>query len=512
MTEETETRALAGQLRGEVSTYENVGLAAHERSGNLRRSWMQNFEGNHDYGSVGQKEGSEAYKGRIQSMYRQADLKTLLTPSRSEQARNQVRGRLDKQYDKLHKDEEAFEIATNEYRRHGMRDRMSFDEINGAGTGIGTFDQIEHSIHGSLASRMASLAAGNPLHSQHLLRVGKSPSAVQGTQLQAPAMRSAAGRMATDAALEAHIQNAAFYGGAYGGAAAYSTAAYPSNASANLLAEAATVETQAKLRGLSAEMQQLHRLRVSAASAGPWSAGITGAVPPPQDMNMAQHLLQPYDDHFYRFSPRDAARLIDEVHRLKGECAAGATDDLEIRYHPYPYGAAIGNASGSISAADFGSVEEALKEHRNLPRRVELSANPGSSASGASTGQTTAFSVATDSVMWKTPVGGSINTFDKGQILGSLDSAEASPSMKLEIARSLNHEPRRSVELVSKLPIDKDRKVDILCDDVLRHIPMSASKKVELLRSVPLVPTNTRVENWKNEILTQLPVNRDSTC
>lgn len=94
-------------------------------------------------------------------------------------------------------------------------------------------------------------------------------------------------------------------------------------------------------------------------------------------------------------------------------------------------------------------------------------------------------------------------------------------------ARNLSGNPGRSVELVSKLPVTPEKKVQLLRNDVLRHLPMSASKKVlphchwplvlpsphlqaslqvELLRDVPLAPSNTRVENWTNQIIDQLPL------
>jgi len=110
--------------------------------------------------------------------------------------------------------------------------------------------------------------------------------------------------------------------------------------------------------------------------------------------------------------------------------------------------------------------------------------------------------------MWKMPEAGSAGDEIRMPVLQSLSQEQAPAPTKVDIMRHLHNEPRRSVELVTKLGLEPEKKMEVLRDDVLRHLPMSASKKVELLRSIPLAPTNTRVENWKNKIIEQLPPTR----
>lgn len=107
--------------------------------------------------------------------------------------------------------------------------------------------------------------------------------------------------------------------------------------------------------------------------------------------------------------------------------------------------------------------------------------------------------------MWKLP-SESATDGAATPMLDSLGAVEASHATKLDIMRNLSRNPGRSVELVSKLPVGPDKKIQVLRDDVLRQLPISASKKLELLRDVPLAPSNTRVENWTNKIVQQLPL------
>lgn len=219
---------------------------------------------------------------------------------------------------------------------------------------------------------------------------------------------------------------------------------------------------------------------------------------------MAERPLNDVDEHFYKFSPRDTARLVDEIHRLKAEAAAPRSD-LEVRYHPYPAGT-VGQHGGVPSeTAPSATQEEAAprwEQPTNLPRRVEFNAAAPASPRPESR---PVFSVAPDTVMWKMPEKGSFGDETKTPLLDSLTAEQASAATKQDIARHIHSEPRRAVELVSKLPLEPEKKMEVLRDDILRHLPMSPSKKVELLRGIPIAPSGTRVTNWKNQIMEQLP-------
>lgn len=519
----SETNLLETKLRNEVSRYEHEASEAHLRSGAIRSRWLKNFDGvnpssgPHAYGSLGQHEGLESYKKRFSALFPSEDLDKLMEPNLAEVVRGQVHGRLDVQYDKLAREEARFELAANEYRQYGVADRFAFDNLKTEGsyhpTFGNTFDDIQHSIHGTLARRMANLSSAS-----HLARVGRSPSAVKGTSLQGYSVRGAPGRQLQDLRNEAHIQATAAMRGP--NEAAQVRAALDTNSGVP------AVDSQSKLAAFSSAMRGLsvHGAAPPMVLPPPPPVPVYGYPPhPPAEAFYSQpcYAQQPYgypgllddgsmrplndvDEHFYKFSPRDTARLVDEIHRLKAEAAAPRSD-LEVRYHPYA-GGTIGQHGGAHvgTAPTDTTAEEAPRwEHpTNLPRRVDICAAAPASPRPESR---PVFSVAPDTVMWKMPEQGSFGDATKTPLLDSLSAEQASPSIKHEIVSHIHSEPRRAVELVSKLPLAPEKKMEVLRDDVLRHLPMSATQKVELLRSVPLAPSATRVSNWKNQIMDQLP-------